>query len=337
VSNDASSSAGPPGNVPDEQPTAAALAWDPGHFYSPIPSLQEIRSDESRIFERDLRHLPGIELNERGQLALFRTLSRYYHDQPWGDHPSEPLRYFFDNDYFRHGEAILLSCMLRHLRPRRLIEVGCGFSSCAVLDVNELFFSNSIACTLIDPYPDVLLEHLRPEDLEQVTLLRRRVQDVETARFRSLRSGDIVMIDSSHVAKTGSDVNDIFFRILPALHAGVHVHFHDIHYPFEYPREWVYEGRSWNEAYVLRAFLEFNGAFRVRLFNAFLAQFHAEEMSKRMPRVMSNPGSSVWLVRTRHGRGLGRRLLTTAQWIAAGLDRSLRASRRMISGLVDES
>jgi|ERR1041384_1342521 hypothetical protein len=37
---------------------------------------------------------------------------------------------------------------------------------------------------------------------------------------------------------------------------GVYVHFHDVCFPFEYPEEWMCQGRAWNEAYLLRAFLQ---------------------------------------------------------------------------------
>lgn len=44
---------------------------------------------------------------------------------------------------------------------------------------------------------------------------------MDTARFRELDANDILFIDSTHVAKLGSDVNYIFSEILPALRRGV--------------------------------------------------------------------------------------------------------------------
>ena len=55
---------------------------------------------------------------------------------------------------YSYSDAICLYGMMRHLKPRRLIEVGSGFSSAAILDTNELFFGHHIACTFIDPEPD---------------------------------------------------------------------------------------------------------------------------------------------------------------------------------------
>lgn len=69
-----------------------------------------------------------------------------------------------------------------------------------------------------------------------------------------------------------------------------------MYYPFEYPREWIYGGRAWNEAYLLRAFLQYNREFRIVLFNGFLGEFHRDELGRLMPRAQ-HPGSSLWLQR----------------------------------------
>jgi len=113
--------------------------------------------------------------------------------------------------------------------------------------------------------------------------------------FDALSSNDILFIDSTHVSKTGSDVNRILFDILPRLSRGVFIHFHDVFYPFEYPKEWVYEGRAWNEDYILRAFLEYNDAFEIVLFGTWLAKFERDLLREMMPMTLENPGGSLWL------------------------------------------
>jgi hypothetical protein len=72
----------------------------------------------------------------------------------------------------------------------------------------------------------------------------------------NFRSEDILFVDTSHVFKLGNDLHHLLFHVLPALPAGVFVHFHDIFLPREYPPEWVV-GRNWlwNEQYLLLAFL----------------------------------------------------------------------------------
>ena len=102
--------------------------------------------------------------------------------------------------------------------------------------------------TFIDPYPERLLGLLRPEDHDRAEIRVEPVQAVDLAVFDVLGPGDVLFIDSTHVARTGGDVVHDVFTILPRLASGVRVHFHDMFYPFEYPAAWVFEGRAWNEA-----------------------------------------------------------------------------------------
>ena len=74
------------------------------------------------------------------------------------------------------------------------------------------------------------------------------MQAVDPAVFSDLEENDIVFVDSTHVAKTGSDVEWIFRELVPDLPRGVLLHFHDVFYPFEYPHAWVFEGRGWNRS-----------------------------------------------------------------------------------------
>jgi predicted O-methyltransferase YrrM len=266
----------------------------PGHFYSPIPAVSELKLHEAEIFTRP-RAIRGVDLCEERQLHLLKELAAFYPEQPFTPQAHPGRRYFFENPNYSYNDAIVLYCMIRHVRPRRIIEIGSGHSSCAMLDVNELFFGNSIACTFIDPYPELLRDLIKDSDLPRVRILARKVQDVSIEVFRELESSDILFIDSSHVTKTGSDVNYIVFKILPSLREGVVVHFHDIFYPFEYPASWVYEGRGWNEAYLLRAFLQYNRAFEIVFFNSFLMENHQDAFEAAMPMCLKVPGANLWL------------------------------------------
>lgn len=166
-----------------------------------------------------------------------------------------------------------------------------------MLDTNELFFDGSIDCTFVDPYPDYFFDLLSDDDKDRIRLIRKKVQDIDITTFADLDANDILFVDSSHVSKTASDVNHIIFNILPSLRSGVYVHFHDIWYPFAYPRQWVYDGLAWNESFILRAFLQYNGAFKIRFFNSFFAHFHRDEFMAAMPLAEANPGAGIWLVK----------------------------------------
>lgn len=277
-------------------PPDAVQFVPPGHFYSPIPSLDEVKWDEHRLFDRS-RELVGIELNEARQLELLNDFRRYYAELPFPEHKTAEYRYFYENEWYSYSDAIFLYCMLRNIRPRRIIEMGSGFSSCVTLDTNERFFQNRIECTFIEPHPERLLSLIRDEDHERIEIIQKRVQDVDVSRFLQLEKDDVLFVDSTHVSKIGSDVNYIFAEILPSLRQGVYVHFHDVFFPFEYPRNWIYEGRAFTEAYLLRAFLTFNNAYEIVFFNTFLEDLHRKEFIRDMPLCLRNEGASIWLRR----------------------------------------
>jgi Methyltransferase domain len=176
------------------------------------------------------------------------------------------------------------------------LDLGSGYSSALMLDMSDLYFEGGTQFTFVEPYPELLRSILTEEDKKNVEIIPNRVQDVSLDKFSSLAEGDILFVDSSHVCKVGSDVNTLFFEILPSLASGVYVHIHDIFFPFEYPTEWIYEGRAWNEAYLLRAFLQYNPTFKIVLFNALVATLYEEELRSSMPVNLDRTGG-IWLMK----------------------------------------
>ncbi|MDB5393205.1 MAG: hypothetical protein JWM91_711 [Rhodospirillales bacterium] len=205
-------------------------------------------------------------------------------------------RYFFQNPGFSYGDAITYSWILSQARPKRVIEVGSGYSSCLLLDARDRLGLSSMAITLIEPYPDLLHRLLGAEQPDNARILQKPVQEVETAVFETLDTNDVLFIDSTHVTKIDSDVNHHLFRILPSLRRGVLIHFHDIFYPFQYPKEWILEeNRSWNENYILRAFLMHNDQYEIVFFNAAF-DFAADAAERECcPTFFKNTGGSLWL------------------------------------------
>ena len=267
----------------------------PGHFYSPIPNLDEIKKDEARIFAKIPREIPGIDMQEAEQMKLLEAFCAYYREMSFPVEKVDGLRYHFENPAYSYSDGIMLYCMLRHLKPRRIIEIGSGFSSCMTLDTNELFLGGQLHATFIEPYPELLMSLTSAEDKDRIKIIPMRLQDVELSEFEKLEANDILFVDSTHVSRIDSDVNRVFFDILPRIASGVHVHFHDIFFPFEYPQPWIYEGRAWNEIYMLRTFLQYNSAFRVVLMNTFMEHFHETFFSENMPLCLKNRGGSIWL------------------------------------------
>ena len=280
---------------------ARFLRYPPGHYYSPIPDIRQIRRRQDSI-GRESKECPAIDLRETEQLDLLNKLAAYYGELPFSVHQRDSNRYYYDNSFFSYADAIVLFGMLRHFRPIKIIEVGSGFSSAVMLDTNDAFFQSQTHFTFIEPYPDRLNSLLTDSDRDQCVLIPRTVQDVELDLFETLEANDILFIDSSHIVKTGSDLVRIVFEILPRLKRGVIVHFHDILWPFDYPKEWFNAGRAWNESYFVRAFLQFNSSFEILYFNAFMDAFHKDTLRTKMPLCldassdrMTLGASSLWL------------------------------------------
>jgi hypothetical protein len=270
-----------------------ALPFAPGGFYSPIPAIEEIKTYN---FDSPLpKNLPGIDLNSNEQMELLNSFEHFYKELPFTDEKSEGLRYYYDNDSYCYSDAIFLHCMIRHLKPKKLIEVGAGFSSCVTLDTNEKFMENSMSIQFIEPYPKLLESLLKDNDKNNITIHKKQLQEIPLEIFKELKENDILFIDSTHVVKFNSDVNYIFREILPILARGVYIHFHDIFYPFEYPKEWLLQGRAWNEQYMLRSFLQYNKEFKIVMFNTYLESMYEAEIKSRFPLLYKNTGGSIWL------------------------------------------
>ena len=267
--------------------------FTPGGYYSPVPLMKEIKEHNFNIPLPEL--LPGIDLNDNEQINLLYSFESFYRELPFTDEKSEELRYYYNNGVYCYSDAILLYCMIRYLKPKKIIEAGSGFSSSVMLDTNNKFMGDTIDLIFIDPYTARLESLLKNNDRERITIHKKRLQEVSMEVFKGLGENDILFIDSTHVTKFNSDVNYIIHEILPALPHGVYIHFHDVFYPFEYPKKWLLDGRAWNEQYILRAFLEYNSNFKIIMFNSYLEKMHESKIKNRFPLLYKNTGGSIWL------------------------------------------
>jgi len=280
----------------------ANVGYPPGHFYSPVVDVGDPCAIEA-VRGRIRAPLPaGVAIHVEQMKSLLKRLSEHHRHFPFSrrQNQNSAHRFYYDNPFFGCHDASILFSMLLEFRPRRVVEVGCGYSSCLLLDTNEQFFNGSLALSLIDPALGELQSLFGERGAGAAHLYSERVQNVPLGVFACLEENDILFIDSSHVSKTGSDVNHFLFEILPSLKPGVLVHLHDILYPFEYLEEWVLEQkRSWNEAYVLHAFLQYNSAFEVIYWNNFVWHRLRDDLARLMPLCLENEGGSIWLRRMR--------------------------------------
>jgi len=183
--------------------------------------------------------------------------------------------------------------MVRRFRPRRIVEVGSGHST--------RFLARAVAdgatgtrITAIDPEPRATLAGL---DIE---LLRMRVQDSGDTPFAHLGDGDFLVVDSSHKMAPGSDVELLLQHVLPGLPAGVHVHFHDIFLPDDYPQAWAW--RRYTEQAAV-AELVSDAAYAIEFASAWLVARRAHLLRtgvvSRLPLVPGAIESSLWLRKVR--------------------------------------
>lgn len=252
----------------------------PGHYYSPISSAEDV--DRALSWPAEV---PGVELRADAQTTLMCELDLSLPAGPrWSAGES--------NNMYGRADATIYAAILRKYRPRQVIEVGSGYSTAVLLDsaaADE--FVTKVTC--IEPFPERLESVLVPAD--DVTLLSQPVQEVPVSYFKVLGTGDILFIDSTHVAKVGSDVCWLLLRVLPLLESGVIVHIHDIFWPFMYPEAWLREGRDWNEGYLLNALLVDSARWEIMLFSSWLWQHHADLVPVDLRN--DQPGS-IWIRRT---------------------------------------
>lgn len=263
---------------PERREETVQHPWPLGHFYSPVPDTVALgrEPEHSRVWPAGAPDIAGVDFRDDAQLALLTEVFAAQSPMPFAsDDTGGPTVYHTGNEMLSHFDAWVLQSMLRHVRPHRLIEVGCGWSSLVTARVNREVLDGAMDVTCIEPYVPAFLQ----DGVEGITrVLDERVQDVPIDTFLALGDGDVLFIDSSHVVKTGSDARFLYHEVLPRLRPGVHVHVHDIFFPRDYPDDWVISGRGWNEQYVLQSFLAFNAAFEVTIGSAWVAGFHEQAL-----------------------------------------------------------
>jgi len=280
--------------VSTNEPSASPPFPD-GHFYSPIVNIEDVRNRRGQIWSAELSSA-GIDYRPKAHLEFIQNdLTRHVtsYDYPQDGHDTDG--FFEINPAFAGLDSRVLFTMLRKHRPHRMIEVGSGYSSLLTADVNVRFLRGQMHFTCVEPNPLGFLQ-CRPGITR---LIPDIVQDVDVQIFRTLEENDIVFIDSSHVSKTGSDVNYMMFQVLPTLKKGVLIHFHDIFLPREYPMEWVLERRfSWNEQYLLRALLMHSNAFEVEFGCAYAVYAFPQALTTALGGALLG-GGSFWIRKMR--------------------------------------
>ena len=234
------------------------------HYYLPIP--EEL--DVSNGFWEKTSDLIGLDMNVPLALDHLKNVFPHYMEEFRSKFPvyatNNPEQFYLINGGYMAGDAHVYYSLIRHYKPHRVVEIGAGNSTIlagvACLQ-NQEETGLSVSLTAIDPFPYDLLASGKVPGLSN--MIKAKVQDVDLELFTSLVAGDILFIDSSHVLKSGGDVQTEYLEILPRLAPGVFVHIHDISLPRGYPSVYYDNYLYWNEQYLLQAFLAFNSRFEV--------------------------------------------------------------------------
>lgn len=251
----------------------------PIHYYEPLPDFSSITVEQ--VHRR--RSYSAIDFRWHDQSALLSELTKYR------DELSD-TGFDFKNDFFNGFDAAVYYCLIRHLKPQRIIEIGGGYST--RLANKALARNQKGKLTCIEPYPEDRL--LKPQ--LNIDVVRKRVEEIDLSFFSCLEANDILFIDSSHTVKFGSDVCYEFLEILPSLNPGVWIHVHDIFFPHDYPADWLLNRRlALNEQYLLEAFLAFNKTFSPQLANYWLCLDWPEVAARLWSNTATS--SSFWMKR----------------------------------------
>jgi len=273
----------------------------PVHFYQPIPDTRTL--EESNWFSKS--KLVGIEMNEEGQKRILTQFTASYQKEYQElslFKTSAAHEFYIDNGTFESVDAEVLYCMIRHFKPKKVIEIGSGNStylSAHAVMKNKNDTGADDQFIAIEPFPNGNIKNGIP-GLTQ--LIEQRLEQIDPGLFSDLQENDLLFIDSSHVLKIGSDVQKFYLDILPRLRKGVLIHIHDIFLPAEYPKEVIMKRlRFWTEQYLLQAFLAFNESYNVLWASSYMHLNHPDLLEKAFPSYNRDtrwPGS-FWIQKTK--------------------------------------
>jgi hypothetical protein len=269
------------------------LAVIPDHYYWPLINPERLMHPLEQP-----RALPGIDFNLGAQLDWLRTFSfsDEIRNQNWEEKSTSsranPQLFRLGNGAFEAGDAEILHHVVRHLKPKRVVEVGSGHSTKIIAKALEINFQEegSLARHIcIEPYEKQWLDQFKFVDV-----IREKVEVVDVNLFAGLNPGDLLFIDSSHIIRPQGDVLKLYLELLPQLKPGVFVHIHDFFSPRDYPKSWIVDkGLMWNEQYLVEALLTGSESFEVRLSLNYLHEDYLPALRRVCPYLgpSSNPGS----------------------------------------------
>lgn len=256
------------------------------HYYLPIPIAEELTAE----YWNSTTGLVGLDMNDEHALRLLRDVFppyiREFRARFQIERATEREPFYLLNENFMAADAHVYYAFVRNLKPRRIIEIGSGYSTLvaiAAMQKNAESGASPGRITAIEPYPSATLQAQQDALFE---LVPKRVQDVPVEEFASLEPGDILFIDSTHALRAGGDVEYEFADIIPKIKPGVFIHVHDIYLPQRYPRPFIEQFHSyWNEQTVLQTLLCYSTRFEVLWPGQYLLTRFPAEMHSAFPEI----------------------------------------------------
>tara|TARA_B110000858_G_scaffold23421_1_gene23677 strand:+ start:295 stop:1272 length:978 start_codon:yes stop_codon:yes gene_type:complete len=247
------------------------------HYYEPLFNDAHLSRNLN-----EPRELSGIDFNEDGQLKFLQNLNyqtEFSNFVETEQNKSDEDAFKIGNTMFTSADAEFLFNIVRHTKPKKIIEVGCGASTRIIqhaLNLNEKEQSYRSLHTCVEPYEQPWLANF-----PNIKLVREKVELLDLKLFEELEDGDLLFIDSSHMVRPQGDVLHEYLTIIPSLKNGVYVHVHDIFTPRDYLENFVKEKvLFWNEQYVLEALLTGNQSLEIVAALNLLKHKHYRELHR---------------------------------------------------------
>jgi predicted O-methyltransferase YrrM len=261
-------------------------------FHSNTPSIQDIHDSYEYADPGSAPYLDENLFDKQFMATFLAQLHRYtseFHPDIEGDE-NTCEKFFWSNPQFSYSDAMAYYCIIRHFRPRTIVEIGSGFSTLIALEATKRNGYGRIIC--VEPYPRDFLR--RNTNIE---LVKREAQSLGSSDLNTWLSedDDFLFIDSTHTVKTGSDCLHIYLRLLPRARSRLIVHAHDIFLPFGMPQDWLLNRQIfWTEQYLLLALMIDNPRVRVLYGSAYHFAFNTEALFQMMDNKWGCGGGSFW-------------------------------------------
>jgi hypothetical protein len=263
----------------------------PNNFYSEIPDIDTIERSLADGWDDSFDYI----FNHGRMDAFLRDcLAPFCHEFDPPLAARLPGEYAWQNTAFSYSDATAYYCFIRYLRPRTIVEVGCGWSTLVADLACKRNGAGRIIC--IDPFPPDFVDRID----SVASVVRQPVQQIDQQFFDGeLADGDIFFIDSTHTVKHDSDCLYLYLKILPRLRRSVFIQAHDIFLPKSLPppflrRDHIY----WTEQYLLMAYLIDNARTDVLYGSRYHFERNRERLTEFMKGRFAPGGASLWFSQT---------------------------------------